>query len=79
MPAMLFWLVILKVFVEVIIYLYSYLCFIALGILKEQYSSTEVVILAEFIKLIFSGYVAITDRGLIIMSLSLTLQIKYRE
>lgn len=31
------------------------------GVLKEIYSSTEVVLLAEFIKLVFSGYCALTD------------------
>ena len=33
------------------------------GILKEQYSSTEVVLVGEIIKLVASGYFAITDRS----------------
>lgn len=33
------------------------------GILKESYSSTEVVLVGEFMKLVFSAYVAITDRS----------------
>lgn len=33
------------------------------GILKEQYSSTEVVLVGEVIKLVASGYFAMTDRA----------------
>ena len=33
------------------------------GVLKESYSSTEVVLVGEIIKLIFSGYLAIVDRS----------------
>lgn len=33
------------------------------GILKESYSSTEVVLVGEFMKLVFSAYVAVTDRS----------------
>lgn len=33
------------------------------GILKESYSSTEVVLAGEVIKLIFSGYLAVVDRS----------------
>ena len=33
------------------------------GILKESYSSTEVVLVGEFMKLVFSAYVAMTDRS----------------
>lgn len=31
------------------------------GILKENYSSTEVVLVGELIKLIFSGYMSVID------------------
>ena len=34
-----------------------------IGVLKESYSSTEVVLVGEIIKLIFSGYLAIVDRS----------------
>lgn len=33
------------------------------GILKETYSSTEVVLVGEIIKLTFSGYLAVVDRS----------------
>lgn len=33
------------------------------GVLKEQYSSTEVVLIGEIIKLLISGYLALTDRS----------------
>jgi hypothetical protein len=33
------------------------------GVLKETYSSTEVVLAGEIIKLTFSGYLAVVDRS----------------
>jgi len=33
------------------------------GILKESYSSTEVVLVAEFIKVVVSGYLTVTDKA----------------
>jgi hypothetical protein len=33
------------------------------GVLKETYSSTEVVLVGEIIKLTFSGYLAVVDRS----------------
>ena len=33
------------------------------GILKEKYSSTEVVLVGEFLKMVVSGYLSVTDTG----------------
>lgn len=33
------------------------------GVLKENYSSTEVVLVGEVIKLVISGYLAVVDRS----------------
>ena len=37
--------------------------YLTAGVLKETYSSTEVVLVGEIIKLTFSGYLAVVDRS----------------